>query len=809
MPFIDDVNRLLRDHEGYTGDGQGGVGPLPVGDRSTARRAIWKRDLRDLFITLAQTTGDPSALQDILDELDDKADLANSGAFFTSRAAMVSTGQSALPGSKGLAFHPDGDYLVVRGFNATSDDPLFETAPRWGVLMRVPNEALLDAKADFSALRHLGPVPLTSIGGTGDAITATIAPQLGFTTLVMGQVIVFTAAATNTGPATITINDITYNILPGSGAAATLPADTIVSGRHYQYRVSVVGGAETPGSLRPVTTAMGDIPGLIALLDGLDEALDQKADTAALQGKLDRIPHVVIGAGDAALSVDDDDGNRAFEVGLSGVTRAGVMQIGEALMRPVDAPGWVLPITDAEGNIAGGWRDDGSFAAIGFDPGGDGPPQTVQFAFAEPHRDPSQNLLLTWVSDSADAVALEYRVDGAGAWTQVASHRRRPWPEIDGLHLHTALMDGLAPDTVYELRWPGATFTDRVRTSRRAAVRVCVASDYQRTTYDSGSLLAEFGGIFAAQECDLLIFNGDFVNDDGLWTQAMGERWLGFMAGLSRDWRRDGALVPVAATLGNHEGRNAAGTGNALMGGDGTPGMMVDIFSLGFDPEGRDYVNRSAWAISIGREVGFVSIETHHTVPLASQADWLAARLAEMAPRVRHLNVVGHSPALYGYWSAWETSDGQARTLKSTIWPIMEDYAGLMRGYWCGHEHRISMTARLRMDWDAGLPATTNDLRWITDPTGGIRQLGSGMIGGTTNALTPGLYDQVSGVDGSPKFLAIAGHDGTVFDAHGAVDTSGATDLFNMWIADFSAQEFSARCIGRGSHQFIIIEETL
>lgn len=45
------VNRVLRDHEGYTGDGRGGVGELPVGDRSTARKAIDKRDLRAVFLT--------------------------------------------------------------------------------------------------------------------------------------------------------------------------------------------------------------------------------------------------------------------------------------------------------------------------------------------------------------------------------------------------------------------------------------------------------------------------------------------------------------------------------------------------------------------------------------------------------------------------------------------------------------------------------------------------------------------------------------------------------------------------------------
>ncbi|WP_156505623.1 hypothetical protein [Sulfitobacter sp. HI0054] len=70
MPFVDDVNRILRDFEGYTGDGQGGVGDLPVGDRSTSRKPITKRDLRTLLIQVAQTLGDPSALQAIIDDLD-------------------------------------------------------------------------------------------------------------------------------------------------------------------------------------------------------------------------------------------------------------------------------------------------------------------------------------------------------------------------------------------------------------------------------------------------------------------------------------------------------------------------------------------------------------------------------------------------------------------------------------------------------------------------------------------------------------------------------------------------------------------
>lgn len=58
------VNRVIRDHEGYTGDNRGGVGDLPVGDRSTARKPISKRDLREVLLageTAVQTAVDAAA----------------------------------------------------------------------------------------------------------------------------------------------------------------------------------------------------------------------------------------------------------------------------------------------------------------------------------------------------------------------------------------------------------------------------------------------------------------------------------------------------------------------------------------------------------------------------------------------------------------------------------------------------------------------------------------------------------------------------------------------------------------------------
>lgn len=149
MALLDDINRLMRDHTGYTGDGQGGNGALPVGDRSTARYKPAMRDWRELLIALAQSMGDPSALQDILTTLDTKADLSNSGKAFPGRASAVAAGQGSLPASLGQITTREGNYLVLRSASATADDPLFPTAPQWGVVLRVPNDVVLGTKADL------------------------------------------------------------------------------------------------------------------------------------------------------------------------------------------------------------------------------------------------------------------------------------------------------------------------------------------------------------------------------------------------------------------------------------------------------------------------------------------------------------------------------------------------------------------------------------------------------------------------------------------------------------------------------------
>jgi hypothetical protein len=106
-------------------------------------------DLRAAFAKL-NGTNDDVALQLT-------AMLSNIGKIFPDRATALSTGQSNLPAVLGTIITLEGTAVVLRKASATALDPLFGTAPRWGVVITVDveAEAALRANADDDLQRQL------------------------------------------------------------------------------------------------------------------------------------------------------------------------------------------------------------------------------------------------------------------------------------------------------------------------------------------------------------------------------------------------------------------------------------------------------------------------------------------------------------------------------------------------------------------------------------------------------------------------------------------------------------------------------
>ena len=123
--YTEMVNRVLRDHEGYTGDGKGGVGALPVGDRSTARKGIDKRDLRAMFLV------NESSVQVAIDAAAAASDSADAAAL-----AMVDAQGATLQAASlaALLANTETSYPVGTIFATRAEGYAYEVASNGGHL---------------------------------------------------------------------------------------------------------------------------------------------------------------------------------------------------------------------------------------------------------------------------------------------------------------------------------------------------------------------------------------------------------------------------------------------------------------------------------------------------------------------------------------------------------------------------------------------------------------------------------------------------------------------------------------------------
>lgn len=164
------VNRLLRDREGYTGDGQGGEGDLPVGDTSTAVRPIIKSDLRQVILA------PQAAVQSALDAADRaeaaageaasvQADIQGATLFAATMATLLASNVSSYPLGTIFTTRKEGYSFEVVDL---SSDPDLMTAG--GVFLR----ALPDGDG-FVSLAQFGAVADGNrYTGTGTDNTAAI-----------------------------------------------------------------------------------------------------------------------------------------------------------------------------------------------------------------------------------------------------------------------------------------------------------------------------------------------------------------------------------------------------------------------------------------------------------------------------------------------------------------------------------------------------------------------------------------------------------------------------------------------------------
>lgn len=505
-----------------------------------------------------------------------------------------------------------------------------------------------------------------------------------------------------------------------------------------------------------------------------------------------------------AFAVCDEFGFLGF-----GVEKNGDVQMGGAELRSAAGSGFDYAVCDSFGFLGFGLTTQGGFIS---DQSGAAPEITDQVfrAFVEPWEDPSEDAAVTWFTQREGTQIVEYRLAGSTAWHAARSNRTRPFPEREEW-IHTAVIKNLSPDAIYEFRVLNTTFEDRWKTSRnRAGIRLAWCADYQIYDFGPTQRLAKFGGVIRDFEIDLLLLGGDYINDDGDTSPLTSDRWAGFLTTLTETYRtKGGALIPMVAVMGNHEG-GKEGTGTpADVGGDGIKGQTNVLFSCGYDPTQPTRYVDSAATIRVGKELLIVTLETDHTESLPDQLPWLAGVIEAEVPKYKHTLICGHAPAWNVAVPSRYTLTRQARTLRNNVWPMIQEHDDRIRMYLCGHDHALAVTKRLWSEYDDSMSLVDNDDRWTTTTGRGIRQVGTGPWGaGRRNLLNK---DRVSSIDGESFIQAALG-----YDAGSQAPVQVGEGLVNprpenrhVWFIDLSDDACTMRAVDDTGADFIQLEDAL
>jgi hypothetical protein len=601
---------------------------------------------------------------------------------------------------------------------------------------------------------------------------------------------------------------------------------------------------DTNAALRDRSTHTGVQP--ISTVEGLDDALATGAAALAaetaratiaediLAGRVDDVVEDVKGkASSAALAdvtktyrngvpsdkfafaVTDTGGGVSLGARLDGVAVASALDIGDDyLVRQIDVPGVIWAHVDGFGNASEILYEDGTRVIAGLDlepaPGGIVSPATVEFTFSEPVTDPSRDLFVTWCSDSETGRTLRFRPAGSDFWIEAQSVRSRELPESGGLWLHTAWLDGLTADTVYQYQVVGSFHADTVKTAQTAAPVISMWSDFQVTIYGPDSQLSVIGReVSAHADCDLMLINGDIANDEGRLTASWAERWVNLMKDITREWRtRDGAQYPMVATIGNHDAANAAGTSHAASGGNGTPGQVPIIFSWAyFDQHPTKFV-RSAATLGIGNRVWLGTLETDHTVPVSDQEAWMIEQ-ANAAGDYTHAFIAGHVPPFNPTGN--QHFRGGERAMRR-IWQGVQD-AGNVRAWLAGHSHALFVTPKLRMDIDENVSSSDNDRRWELSAQG-FYQIGNGPAHDGARTLSDERLTMQSLVDESLMYTAVLKRpidqpeSTTAFQVLGTGVTNPKRPLSHAWVITCGASEWTAEAVNTDGDLFYSLTES-
>lgn len=290
---------------------------------------------------------------------------------------------------------------------------------------------------------------------------------------------------------------------------------------------------------------------------------------------------------------------------------------------------------------------------------------------------PESSMTVQWVSNKERVQdQVEYRPQGTDKW-EVAYGKHQPMPDGYPFLIHRVELLGLRPNSDYEFR-PGQdaaiykfkTMPDNLN----EPIRFVEGGDVY---HDGIEAVSEMNRQAALTNPSFAIVGGDLaysvrrVNPFLTWfAKENAERWFEWLSAWKKDMvTPDGRLIPIVATIGNHE-----------VIGKGEQSPKRAAFYYAFFP------SSVVKTLDFGNYMSLFILDSGHTNSIMKQARWLKSTLEERR-QVPHKFAIYHVGA---YPSVRKLSEGTAPIIRQYWVPLFEKY-GLCAAFE-HHDHAYKRT---------------------------------------------------------------------------------------------------------------------
>jgi 3',5'-cyclic AMP phosphodiesterase CpdA len=257
------------------------------------------------------------------------------------------------------------------------------------------------------------------------------------------------------------------------------------------------------------------------------------------------------------------------------------------------------------------------------------------YALLQSH--PDQQMAIQWVTpESRTKSTLIFAEEGDGQWYKVdGTHSALPLAPT--LNVHRIVLTGLKPETTYQFKIKKGGQTYRFKTLPKGLSRPVTFAEGGDIYHDGIEYVRKMNRLVASKSPDFVLLGGDIAYAHSrlsilpesvvMWTQEVlskihlsitkRNRWLDWLQAWSEDMvTSDGRLIPLAATIGNHD----------LNGGYNETKESAKIFYLLFMGDAPTIYRE----IDFEKDMTIISLDSGHSAPIGGeQSAWLFQTLKE------------------------------------------------------------------------------------------------------------------------------------------------------------------------------------